>query len=55
MSSAWCPDGKPCEHEQHWAHPCDRDEDGTFMCERLPGPPKIATRGVLRGLYGEDV
>lgn len=52
--TAWCPDGQPCEHEQDWARPCDRDEDGKYECERLP-QPKIETRGLLRGNYGEDV
>ena len=29
-----CPDGRRCEHDAAWAHPCDRDENGQYECER---------------------
>jgi hypothetical protein len=30
-----CPSGLPCEHDAAWAHPCDRDENGQYECERV--------------------
>jgi hypothetical protein len=32
---AACPDGRRCEHDAAWAHPCSRDEHGEYECERV--------------------
>ena len=31
---ALCPDRQPCRREDEWGHPCDRNEQGEYECER---------------------
>lgn len=48
---ASCPDGKRCERDAEWGHPCPRDERSEYECERLTAlsPAEIERRPFSSG------